>query len=930
VLSPFTNTPSAQLPGTLYSANLVAQSGAISSGVGSATLRVSADGTQAVLRYSQSGLSSAVTAKHIHADTYLGKNSQGQIIFDIDAATPEADGSYVWNITASGPLTAADIIELIKEGKSYLNIHTVNYPGGEINGHFGLAAGTSTFTPPPPAPTWTDDHSNSNAVARFLMQATFGPSSSQIKSVKMLGYAGWINNQFTLPATTHLPNVLAANGSDPDGFYPGTLTFNTWWQRSVTAPDQLRQRVAFALSEILVVSENGVLADNGRALSAYYDILLKDAFGNFRTLLQDVTLSPAMGIYLDMRRNDKGNPILGTHPNENYAREIMQLFSIGLNRTWPDGSLVLNSKGDLVPTYDQDVILGYARVFTGWNYWQTNQANKRLPNNWNPNPDYIKPMVLVPSHHELGTKALLDNVVLPAAQGSQADPASTNFDLYCSQDLEKGLDLMFNNQNVGPFICRQLIQRMVTSHPSRDYVYRVVQKFNDNGAGVRGDMKAVIKAILLDYEARGSTVLAQPTYGKQREPLLRATAIARAFPAPPSQGATWKQTGGPLITVTTANAHRLSSSDDVFIKFAGSPAPPSQIYNNVGVTGAKTFTINAQGLSSGTYAQAGTTITVTNSGHGLSVGNQIYLTFTSGGAPNGVYTVGAVISGSIFTVTAPGAAVRAGSCLFPKWTDGGFDQSGSNIVFSTSGPHGLKTGNNVYVIFYSGDPSPDGVYKVTSVPDATHFMARSSVGANFEGGYYALLPLAAAPLNRSGTARVSYSTWSMNYTDSGNSSTLSQTPLDSPTVFNFFFPDYKFQGILASAGLTTPEFQLTSDTSIVLQMNFLSGGVLSGGSNTNGLSSFTGGNGAIMLDISSWMTPAKTTDAAIPGLVDSLNTLLCAGQLSPAAKTIIVNYVGNTNRFPYSMPTPTHAQMRDRVRSAVHQIVASPDFAIQR
>jgi hypothetical protein len=168
----------------------------------------------------------------------------------------------------------------------------------------------------------------------------------------------------------------------------------------------------------------------------------------------------------------------------------------------------------------------------------------------------------------------------------------------------------------------------------------------------------------------------------------------------------------------------------------------------------------------------------------------------------------------------------------------------------------------------------------------------------------------------------------MNYTDSGFSSTLSQTPLNAPTVFNFFFPDYKFQGILASAGLTTPEFQLTSDTTLVMQMNFVSSSVFNNGSNTNGLSSFIGGSGAIALDLGAWMTPENTSDAGIPGLVDSLNSLLCAGQLSPGAKTIIVNYVANTARFPYT--TPTFSQMRDRVRAVVHQIVASPDFAIQR
>jgi hypothetical protein len=929
VLSPYVDTPPALIPGTLYSANMVAQSGALSSGVGSATLRLSADGTQAILKFNYSGLSSPLTGEHIHADTYLGKNSQGQIIFDIDSATPELDGSYIWNIAPSGPLSAADIVEIIKEGKSYINIHTVNYPGGEINGHFSATAGAPTFTPPPPAPAWADDHSNSNAVSRFLLQATFGPSTVEIKSVKSLGYTGWINKQFTLPVSSHLANLYAVAGKNPDSYYPGTLAFNTWWQRSVTAPDQLRQRVAFALSEILVVSESGPLADNGRALSAYYDILLTNSFGNFRDLLKKVTLSPTMGIYLDMRRNDKGNPVTGTHPNENYAREILQLFSVGLNRTWPDGTLVLNSAGDLVPTYDQDVILGFARVFTGWNYYQTNQANKRLPTNWNPNPDYVNPMVLVPTHHELGTKRVLDNIILPGAQGVQANSASNSFDIYCSQDLELALDSIFNNQNVGPFICRQLIQRMVTSHPSRDYVYRVVQKFNDNGAGVRGDMKAVIKAILLDYEARSSALLASPTFGKQREPVLRATSIARALTAPVTLSGSYKESGSQVVTITTASPHRLSSSDDVFLKFSGTPAPASQIYNNVTVTGPKTFTINAQGISAGTYSQSGNTITVTNSGHGLSAGYPIYLTFTTGGAPKGIYSVVSVLSSSVFTVASTSSTTHTGACVFPKWTGGDFSQSGSNITFNTTAPHGLKTSDTVFVAFPGGSASTNGNYRVTKIVSPTSFTVVSGISANDYNSNPLILPLAAAPATRSGSVTLQYSSWSMNYTDTGFSSALGQTPLNSPTVFNFFFPDYKYQGILASAGLTTPEFQLTSDTSVIFQMNFITTSIFNNGSNTNGLTSFAGGSGAIALDIGPWMTPANTSDAGIPGLVDALNTQLCAGQLSPSAKAIIVTYVANP-RFGYSSPTPTFTQMRDRVRAVVHLIVTSPDFSIQR
>jgi hypothetical protein len=930
VLAPYVDTPPAEIPGTLYSANMVAQSGAVSSGVGSATLRLSADESQAVLRYSHSALSAPVTAKHIHADTYLGKNPQGQIIFDIDTATPELDGSYVWQIAPSGTLTTADIVEIIKQGKSYINVHTVNYPAGEINGHFGLAAGTASFTPPPPPPLWVKDHASSNAAARFLQQATFGASPADIKAVRSYGYEGWINKQFKLKPAGHLTNVFATASSDPNGMYSGDQTFNTWWKHSVTAPDQLRQRVAFALSQIMVVSESGPLFDNPRALSSYYDTLMKHAFGNFREMLEAVTLSPAMGIYLDMRRNDKGDIALGRHPNENYAREILQLFSIGLNRMWPDGTLVINANGDLVPTYNQDVVIGFSHVFTGWNYWQTNQANKRLPVNWNPSANYTNPMVLVPTHHELGTKLLLDNVVLPAAWGTQADSASTNYDAYCSRDLELALDNIFHNENVGPFICRQLIQRMVTSHPSRDYLYRVVQKFNDNGKGVRGDMQAVIKAILLDYEARSTNTLSMPTHGKMREPLLRATSIARALPAPVPLKASYKQSGGQAITITSSKPHRLNNGDDVYLYFGTKSGPTSRTYNDVAVIDTKTFTVNVSGASYGTYGQATNVITVTNANHGLVVGQQVYLTFTSGGAANAVYTVASVVSSSIFTVATTSSATRSGTCAFGRWTGVGYIQSGTNVTFITSAPHGLSAGRYVYVDFLGNGSSTNGSYRVAKVVSPTRFTVYTTASANRTESDSTLYPLITAPVVRSGSVTVRYSTWSMGYTDGGNSSSLSQTPLNAPTVFNFFFPDYKFQGILASAGLTTPEFQLTSDTSTILQMNFLSGAIFSSGGNTNGLSSFASGNGSIMIDLGPWMTPANTSNAGIPGLVDSLSTLLCSGQLSAAAKNIIVTYVANTTNFPLDSPTPNNTQMRNRVRAIVHLITASPEFTVQR
>jgi uncharacterized protein (DUF1800 family) len=922
LVSRYYPTPITQAPGTLYTANMLAVPGVASTAVGSATLRVSADGSQAVLKFQVSDLSSAITDAHIDSDPYL--SNPNQLIFDISATQPEPDGTYLWGISPAGTLSAADILEVISEGKASINIQTALHPGGEIQGHFTLANGTQVFTPPPPPPAWTDDHADPNAAARFLIQATFGPSAADVASVQSLGYDAWINNQFSLPTTHHLPAVLATVSADPTKPYPSSLTFNAWWQSSATAPDQLRQRVAFALSEITVVSENGVLQDNARALSSYYDTLLDNAFGNYRNLLEAVTLSPAMGIFLDMRGNDMGSLITGIHANENYAREVMQLFSVGLNRLWPDGSLVMDSQGNLVPTYDQNVIMGFASVFTGWNYYQPNQANGRLPTNFNPPSNYTNSMVLVPTHHELGTKLLLDNIMLPQAWGGQANSTSTNFDAYCSNDLEAALDTIFNNQNVGPFICRQLIQRLVTSNPSRDYLYRVVQKFNDNGAGVRGDLQAVIKAILLDYEARSTALFNEPTYGKQREPLLRATATARAFPGPAPRGGSYVQSGAPLITLTTTNAHRLNTGDILWLIFtdtSGQPAPYSQGYS-VTVTNPTTFTVTAPGMSTGTYSQNLNTITLAISGHGLMPGNSAYLSFTSGGAASGVYQVLATNSTSSFTVSAVDSVTRTGACVMPKVTAAGYTQRGTNVTVSFNGPHGLNLGDSAYINFTSGNAT-DGVYQVTAVPDAQHFVVLTTNGPSQTQNGIVVYPLIAPPLVRSGNVILQQSTWHLSYTDTS----LTQTPLRSPTVFNFFFPDYQFPGALASAGLTTPEFQLTSDTTVAVQMNFLEGGLLNNTSNTNGLSSFVGGNGAIALDLSPWMTPGYTSNAGIPNLVSALSSLLTGGELSAAAQSVIANYV--TTSITYSSP-PTNTQMRDRVRAVVHLIVTSPDFTIQR
>jgi hypothetical protein len=741
-----------------------------------------------------------------------------------------------------------------------------------------------------------------------------------------------------------------------------------------------------------------------------------------------------------MRGNDKGSIITGLHANENYAREILQLFSIGLYRMWPDGTLVMDSSGDLVPTYDQNVIMGFASVFTGWNYYQANQVNGRLPTNFGPAANYINPMVLVPTHHELGTKRLLDNVVLPQAWGAEANSTVTNYDLYGPRELESALDSIFYNENVGPFICRQLIQRLVTSHPTREYLYRVAQKFNDNGAGMRGDMQAVIKAILLDYEARDPIPLNSPTFGKQREPLLRVTAAARAFPPPAPIAGTYTQAGDRTITVTLPVPHRLNSGDTINLALtdtSGHPSPATKSYtvqstwsNNLAlftvndaafVAGTYTLTTNStitnmlsggfvttnvvmvnisgHGLAignsvylglaaAGTYTQTNTTITnmltsanVTTNiimvnivGHGLAIGDNVNLHFTTGlagygptngPASNGVYQVmwstnndwfavitadpvrrvgncyltGAANDGlrqvfwstnnNWFAVSHPLANARlTNNCLISKITGGGYVQNAATINISTPINHGLNPSDSVYIDF-TQNYGTDGLYTINTVPDASHFTITSPLSANQTQNDQVLFPQVAPPWFRSGTATVSWNTYNVNYTDTGAASSLSQTPLHSPTVFNFYFPEFKFPGPLAAAGLTTPEFMLTSDTEVMFQMNFLEGGVLNNTSNTNGLSSFSGGDGDITLDLGPYMTQAYTINSGIPSLVDTLSSLLMAGQLSGSARNYIINYVANNTNFAYSSP-PTLTQMRDRVRAVVHLLLMSPDYTIQR
>lgn len=653
---------------TLYLAELRPETGVVSSGSGTSTLRLASDGLSAVVSFQYSNLSSPVSGIALYS-------SDGQLLFDISASLPQPDGSYIWIFKPRGTFSVADIVAAIKNGQLSFLIQTSGHPAGELTGAYNLSTAGQSAPTPTPAPPLPGGPPTAADAGRFLSQATFGATDALIAQVQSQGYDAFLNAQFAAPMSSHLAFVDAAVGALPSpspspSATPNqptlTMTNDAWWTNAISGPDQLRQRVAFALSETLVVSLNSAgLANRNYALPAYYDVLVRDAFSNYRQLIEDVTLNPAMGAYLNALQNDKANPSRGTLPNENYARELMQLFTIGLYDLNLDGSLTLGSSGFPVATYGQDEILGNAAVLTGWTYAQPGSSN---PVFFPGVQDWRDPMINIASHHQTTAKTILNGVTLPAGQTA-------------AQDLKTMLDTIFNHPNVGPFISRQLIQRLVTSNPSPGYVYRVASVFNDNGQGVRGDLKAVIRAILMDYDARVGFVTVQGA-GHEREPVLRVTNLLRAFNA----------------------------------------------------------------------------------------------------------------------------------------------------------------------------TSPSGKYSVRNA--------------------YA---------------------------------SLDEEAMHSPTVFNFFGPDYAAPGAIAAAGLKSPEFEITTDTTVISTANYL----------RTAIYSFLGpGSDRITLNLT-----AEQTRAADPaGLVDHLNSVLMAGGMSPNMRNIIINAV---TQIPSNNPT-------ERVRTAIYLVVSSPEFVVDK
>ena len=400
------------------------------------------------------------------------------------------------------------------------NVATVFLSSGELQSTINVAAGTTTVSVGVLNPNAAQNTAVTKTLvvqaiptvsltqaARLLDQTTFGPTLTAIQQVQQLGTAGYLNLQFATPTT-----LMPAIPNPPVALCPAGTEFcaqSSFWQNALTANDQLRQRVAFALSEMFVVSTDMV---NARTIPSYQNLLANDAFGNFQQLMNDVATSPAMGQYLDML--DSGAPPAGLIADENFARELMQLFTTGLYLVNPDGTLQLNAQGLPQPVYTQLQVQAYARALTGWTYANpTGGVPTSFPNGV---PNYDQPMQAIEVSHDITSKVLLDGVTLPAGQTAE-------------EDLAGVIASIFNHPNVGPFVSRQLIQHLVTSFPSPAYVGRVAAVFANDGSGVRGDMKAVITAILNDPEARAADTNATVDGGHLREPILYFTGILRAL-----------------------------------------------------------------------------------------------------------------------------------------------------------------------------------------------------------------------------------------------------------------------------------------------------------------------------------------------------------------------------------------------------------------
>jgi hypothetical protein len=888
-LSPYTPPDAGAVEGTLYSAKLVPQNGAGSLGSGVALLLVNNEKTAASLTFTYSNLTGPVSSgQHIH-DSRVINGQAGRIIYDVDDFPADVYGSRPWVFEASLSHSVADIVAAIEGGYAYLNLHTPAYPDGEIKGVFYPVIGSQFFIPPAnPVPAEltlpSDTTARQDAIVRFLQQATFGArwdtdgvapwDPDSIEAVEALGYAGWINAQMALPrgpdpetlnlvqqpsasvyalptSSRQTPNALSNiyYGSGPLASYineyytryPRSVAdddsstqgdeelWRAWWSTTVKGQDQLRQRMAFALSEIIVVSEdNATLDENARAMAQYYDLLYYHAFGNFRTLLERITLNPAMGIYLDMLGNRKPNLSTGYIPNENFAREILQLFSVGLNRLHPDGSEVLSTQGLPLPTYSQDNVVGFAHTFTGWNYPGSNS-------------NHITAMAPRITDHATGEKLLLESAVIPALSPATVDS--------CNAELANALDVIFHHPNVGPFVCRQLIQRMVTANPSPGYIYRVASVFNDNGSGVRGDLGAVARAVLLDPEARNAAARASAGFGHLKEPVMRVTQMLRAF-----KGFSYSEANfGNTIDLGNCIVATQSNID------LSQPLPTTDIdLDGAGTQAARTFTI-VDGYTLGGVNGATPPVA-------FGVGNTLLVRNQTNPSENGVY----VFNGNGIALTRAPKADTAAK-LNGAWVrvTAGTDENKDFRVTSTVGTLGTDP-----VVFT----------EQTAANTRRHVWEMGSTGA------------------------------------------LGQTPLRAPTVFNFFEPNYVFLGATGNNGLYGPEFQITSETSVISVGEWFYNLTRQNGTNTPETYSYGQGYqhpDPVKRDIKLNLAYEASIATDSGALVDRISGLIMPGQMTPSLRGLLVNYLN-------TLPTATNANKMTKIGEAFYLISLTPEFATQK
>lgn len=567
------SSPSAQVTifsstGTLYLANLQPVSGG-SGAYGTVSIQLSEDEATFIISASFSNLSSPQTQAYLQIGA---PGDSGTLLISLPNGQAN---NIIWPVDAVGGYSSAEVLDALRSGLIYANVATANNPTGELVGTALRYAGSHAFTPPVAVPAAPTMAVTAEDAARFLTQTTFGPTRPEIDAMTGQTYEGWIDAQIALPASSHESetwNELELHGYPNFDDRPARWhRYGAFWNIALRGEDQLRQRVALALSEILVASDrNGTVNNWQEGLANYHDMLAGHAFGNFRDILKDVTLHPIMGVYLSHLRNAKADPETGSVPDENFAREIMQLFSIGLVELHPDGTLKLDGNGLPIQTYDQTTITETAKVFTGWTFQQEDPQPWQF--RWG-RPNFTTPMMNYPAYHEDGPKTIVTGRVLPAGQGAL-------------KDLNDTIDTLFEHPNTGPFISRQLIQRLISSNPSPGYVYRVAQVFANNGAGVRGDMEAVVKAILLDHEARSPDVAATPNFGKVREPMIRMISLWRAIGVEMNSGQIyyfWSEGElgqGPLSSPSVFNFFRPDYTPVGDLARAGLFAPELQIHTD--------------------------------------------------------------------------------------------------------------------------------------------------------------------------------------------------------------------------------------------------------------------------------------------------------------------------------------------------------------